>query len=129
MPLTRTNFADLCEQDLMDEISAGVPEGVQVDYKRDTYGRLDADVREFLKDVTSFANTAGGHLVIGVDESEGIPTAPLCALTAINVDEELQRFENLLNSGIEPRVFGIQMKAVQIAAGGVVIVIRVPKSW
>jgi predicted HTH transcriptional regulator len=33
--------------------------------------RADADVREFLKDVSSFANTAGGHLIIGMDEAGG----------------------------------------------------------
>jgi predicted HTH transcriptional regulator len=59
---------------LVEQISTGVPEGVLVDYKRDMYGRGDADVKEFLKDVSSFANTAGGHLIIGVDETGGIPT-------------------------------------------------------
>lgn len=127
MPLTRTNFFDLTEQDLLDEIAAGVPEGVHVDYKRDTYGRADADVREFLKDVSSFANTAGGHLVIGMDEIDGIPTA-LSGLL-INADDELQRFENLLNSAVEPRVFGIQMRPVRVSSGGIAIIIRVPQSW
>jgi predicted HTH transcriptional regulator len=47
-----------------------VPEGVLVDYKRSTYGRSDNDIMESLKDVSSFANTSGGHLIIGVDEKD-----------------------------------------------------------
>jgi hypothetical protein len=62
MSLSGTNFDDLSESDLSALIDAEVPEGLLVDYKRDAYGRGDADVKEFLKDVSSFANTAGGHL-------------------------------------------------------------------
>jgi predicted HTH transcriptional regulator len=80
MALSQASFDDLSERDLLDQIQAGVPEGVLLDYKSDIYGRADADVREFLKDVSSFANTAGGHLIIGIDESGGIPTA-IAALT------------------------------------------------
>lgn len=128
MPLTKINFDDIVEADLNDEIEAGAPEGAQRDYKRDAYGRADADVKEFLKDVTSFANTAGGHLIIGIDEDAGIPNAKT-PLPALDADTELQRLESLIASGIEPRIFGVRMKAVQIATGGVVIVIRVPQSW
>jgi hypothetical protein len=127
MPLTRINFFELSEEDLLDEIAASVPEGMHVDYKRDTYGRADNDVREFLKDVSSFANTTGGHLVIGMEAVKGIPTA-LKGLS-INTDDELLRFENLLNSAIEPRVFGIQMLPIPVSSGGVAIVIRIPQSW
>jgi hypothetical protein len=55
MALSNIAFEDIAERNLLDQIQAGVPEGVLVDYKRDMYGRSDADVREFLKDVSSFA--------------------------------------------------------------------------
>jgi Putative DNA-binding domain len=119
---------DLSERDLLDQIQAGVPEGVLVGYKRDMYGRTDADIREFLKDVSSFANTAGGHLIIGMDEAAGIPTA-ITPLIGIDSDQELQRLENMARDGLEPRVAGLRMKAVQINSGGIVIVLRVPKSF
>jgi hypothetical protein len=127
MALSNLSFDDLSEQDLIDQIQAGVPEGVLVDYKRDMYGRGDAEVREFLKDVSSFANTAGGHLIIGVDETGGVP-ACISALSG-DSDQELQRLENLARDGIEPRIAGLRMKAVPITAGGFVIVLRIPKSW
>jgi hypothetical protein len=127
MPLSNLSFDDLAERDLLDQIQSGVPEGVLVDYKRDLYGRTDADVKEFLKDVSSFANASGGHLIIGMDEAAGIPTA-LAPLSG-DRDQELQRLENLARDGLEPRIAGLRMKAASLAGGGYVLVLRIPKSW
>jgi hypothetical protein len=127
MALSSISFEDISERDLLEQIQTGVPEGVLFDYKRDMYSRGDSDVKEFLKDISSFANTAGGHLIIGVDETGGVPTG-ISALTA-DSDQELQRLENLARDGIEPRIAGLRMKAVPITAGGFVLVLRIPKSW
>lgn len=127
MALSNKSFEEISESDLNDQITAGVPEGALLDYKRDAYGRSDADVREFLKDVSSFANTSGGHLIIGIDEVAGVPTS-LSPLTG-DPDQELQRLENLARDGIEPRIAGLRMKAVPINGGGFVLVLRIPKSW
>ena len=126
MTLSTRNFEEISEQDLLAQIAAGVPEGILVDYKRDMYGGNDAGVREFLKDTSSFANTAGGHLIIGMDEAAGIPTA-LAPLTG-NADQDLQRLENLARDGLEPRIMGLRIRAVPVS-GGHIIVLRVPKSW
>ena len=66
MSIARTNFDEVSEADLNDLIVADVPEGLAIEYKRDPYGFSDADKKEALKDITSFANAAGGHLVIGM---------------------------------------------------------------
>jgi hypothetical protein len=58
MALSNKSFEEISESDLNDQLTVGVPEGVLLDYKGDLYGRSDADVREFLKDVSSFANTS-----------------------------------------------------------------------
>jgi Putative DNA-binding domain len=127
MALSNLNFDDLAERDLLNQIQAGVPEGVLVDYKRDLYGRTDADIREFLKDISSFANTSGGHLIIGMNETAGIPTA-LAPLSG-DSDQELQRLENLARDGLEPRIAGLRMKVVPLTSSGYAIVLRIPKSW
>jgi predicted HTH transcriptional regulator len=75
MPITRTDFDAVSEVDLDDLIQAKVPEGQTIEYKRNMYGSSDADKREALKDISSFANTVGGHLIIGMDEADGLPTA------------------------------------------------------
>jgi hypothetical protein len=127
MALANKRFEEISESDLNDQVTAGVPEGMLVEYKRDIYGRRDGDVREFLKDISSFANTCGGHLIIGMDENAGVPTGVIPIQG--DPDQELQRLENLARDGIEPRLAGLRMKAVPFAAGGFVLVLRTPKSW
>jgi hypothetical protein len=128
MALSNVTFEAVSERDLRDLVDTGVPEGILYDYKLQTYGRADADVKEYLKDVSSFANTAGGHLIIGMDEASGLPTG-LMPLSIPDPDQELQRLENLARDGVEPRIVGLRMKAVSLATGGVIIVVRIPKSW
>ena len=92
MALSNVTFEAIAERDLLDLIDTGVPEGILYEYKRQRYGGADADVKEFLKDVSSFANTAGGHLIIGMDEAAGLPTG-LVSLSIADPDQELLRLE------------------------------------
>jgi hypothetical protein len=115
------------ESDLQRLIEARVAEKRDIDYKRDTYGSRDQDYGEFLADVSSFANTAGGEIVIGMTEQGGLPTgvSPL----QIDADAEVLRLENIARSGLQPRVFGFAVRAVPIEAGGFVLVLRIPRSY
>jgi hypothetical protein len=56
-----------------------------IEYKRELPGRSDRDKKEFLADVCSFANTAGGDLMYGIVESGGTPQH-LVGIAADNVD-------------------------------------------
>ena len=128
MSIARTNFDDISESDLNDLIQAGVPEGLVIEYKRDPYGNSDAHKKEALKDITSFANSAGGHLIIGVKEAKGIPTE-LTGLQGVDPDALINRLESLVRDGVEPRIVGTRMRPVSLSRGGVAIVIRIPRSW
>ncbi len=128
MPLGNLNFDDITEKNLEELIDVGVPEGFSIEYKRDLYGKSDSDKKEALKDISSFGNSFGGHLIIGIEEDNGIPIA-IRGLQNINPDSEILRIENLMRDGIEPRITGIKVKAISIEAGGFVIVIRIPRSW
>ena len=128
MSLGNLNFDDISVNDLNELINVGVPEGLNIDYKRDLYGNSDNDKKELLKDISSFANSFGGHLIIGIEEANGIPIE-ISGLQNINPDTEIQRIENLTRDGIEPRITGLKIKSIQLDSGNHVLVIRIPRSW
>jgi hypothetical protein len=74
MALLHIRLAQIDEARLLALVAAGARESRTIDYKRTTYGNAHADYSEFLADVSSFANTAGGDLVLGMDATDGIPT-------------------------------------------------------
>jgi predicted HTH transcriptional regulator len=82
------------------------PLGRTLDYKRTIYGQSHADYSEFLTDTSSFANTSGGDLVIGMDATKnGI----LTAITALStpLDPEILRLEQVARGGLQPRIVNI----------------------
>ncbi len=128
MSIERANFDEISEADLIDLIQAARPEGLTIEYKRDPYGNSDADKKEALKDITSFANSAGGHLIIGMEEAKGVPTG-LTGLPNRDPDAEIGRLESMVREGVEPRIVGVRMRAICLSGGGTALVIRIPRSW
>jgi Putative DNA-binding domain len=122
------NFEAIGEKDLQALVSNGVGEGTGIEFKEESYGRADSDIKEFLKDISSFANTFGGYLLIGMAEKEGI-AANLKGISTPDIDAELQRFESLMRDGIQPRISGIQLKSISLASGAHAILFNVPRSW
>ena len=127
MALQDKQLEEIVEADLQALIDGGVAEGKEIDFKRDSYGNAEADRREYLADISSLANTAGGHLVIGMTEVAGVvSTKP--GLTG-NPDVERGRLEQMARDGLQPRISGLAIQPIPLANGNFVVVIRVPKSW
>lgn len=120
------NFDDIDEAIIQSLVAAGVPESVHLDFKRATYGTADADKKELLKDISAFANTLGGHLLIGIDEQDGAASAIVPVFP--DVDQELLRLEGIARTGVEPNIVGLRMRRVDVP-GGSVIVMYVPRSF
>jgi len=127
MALLHLPIETITEAQLGDLIQAKAAESLHIEYKRQTYGGGDGAHREFLADVSSFANARGGDLLIGVEAAKGVPSA--LSAFAGNADAELLRLDNMARGGLEPRISNLQMRAVPIAAGGSVLVIRIPRSY
>jgi hypothetical protein len=112
-----------------------VKEGRPLEYKEKLPGGTDGDKKEFLADVSSFANAAGGDLLYGVKEERdnagkttGIPES-VPGLPGINADAEIRRLENMIRDGIKPRIAGARLRTVDGFASGPVLLIRIPKSY
>jgi hypothetical protein len=127
MPLLNVPIERIDQGFLQELIDAKTMESRFIDYKRETYSGKDADKAEFLADVSSFANAAGGDLLIGMDSVAGVATE----LTPFvgNADAELLRLEQIARTGLEPRIPQLQLRAVPVEGGGAVLVIRAPRSY
>lgn len=103
-----------------------VTEGRTLEFKRDLPGGKDEEVKEFLADVTSLANTQGGDLIFGIEDDKGEATA-LPGVNVPDVDALLLRLENLLRDAVQPRL-PVRMKWVTFSGPEGSLIIRVPSS-
>jgi hypothetical protein len=127
MPLDTKRLADLTQDDILELITNGVEEGRGIDYKQALKIGTDGEKKEFLFDVCSFGNASGGHLVFGVAEKEGKPTATT-PLTVADCDAERLRIESLVGDGISPRL-AIELAFIPVTPRGYVLVMRIARSW
>src|SRR5271167_3539200 len=118
MPFSQKSASSISEADLLGLIEAQEAEGKEIEYKRDLPGRSDSDRKEFLYDLSSFANAAGGYLIFGMVEKKGLP-AELTGLTDLDPDGEIRRLEEMARDGIRPPIVGLQTVAIRLANGNV----------
>lgn len=118
------------EADILSLITNGVPESINLDYKRSaaldkTDHRSKANIS---KDVSAFANSAGGTIVYGVCEDGQLPTEIDGGVDAADISKEW--LENVINSTIQPRIDGIRINQVALSAhpGRVLYVVEIPQS-
>jgi hypothetical protein len=118
---------EVTEDDLVALIENQVREGRTIDYKRDLPGNSDGSKKEFLADVSSFANTSGGDLIFGMNEAEALPTEIVGAQSG-DLDMERQRLENIMASGLEPRI-RYEIRDVNCTGEKRVLILRMERSW
>ncbi len=92
------------ESDLQALVDNQVAERKTFEYKAVLPGNADADKKEFLADVSSFANASGGDLIYGIREQSGVPVE-LSGLELSDVDAEILRLESCIQTAIAPRLF------------------------
>ncbi|MEW6663898.1 MAG: ATP-binding protein [Thermodesulfobacteriota bacterium] len=127
MTIDQADFDVIAEQDLQQLVDARAPESLRLDFKLTHYGRSDSEKLELLKDISALANSHGGHLVLGVEETEGTATRLIGIDT--DVDAEILRMEQIARNGLEPPVPGIRIRAIPLSTGRKVLLVRVPRSW
>jgi hypothetical protein len=118
---------EISEADLDHLLANSVSEGKTIEYKRALPDNSDGDKKEFLADVSSFANTTGGDLIFGVNEERGLPTA-IPGLAFPDSDHEVRRLDSIINDGLEPRV-RYTIRVVQREANVPVLIVRTERSW
>jgi hypothetical protein len=120
------NLADILPADIEALIVNAASEGTTLEFKRELPGGSDDAKREFLADVSALANTSGGDILYGIDEEDG-SAAAITGIGITDLDAELLRLGNILNSGLEPRIRYSPL-VIRCAAGSVLL-LRIEKSW
>ena len=126
MTLRGKNLTDLVAADFDGLVVEGVDESTHLDYKEALIGGGSDDRKKFLADICAFANAQGGDLVLGVRQTSDAKAGAVVPLS-FDVDAEILRLENIISTGLDPKLFGVRVRAVPYGSGHV-IVLRVPKS-
>lgn len=132
---------EIIEADLQALIDAQVGERKTIEYKQ-SLPRYDdkekekvngksviEEKKEFLADVSALANTAGGYLIFGVKEQDGLPVE-LCGVQTKNADAEKLRLNSLLQDGLSPRIPGIEIETIEVSSKHTfAFIVHVPQSF
>ncbi len=112
----------------MDLIANGVRELKTIEYKLILPGTSNDHKKEFLADVSSFANASGGVVVYGMRE-EDATAVELVGLDLPSIDKEILRLEGIIRDGLDPRLPNVMIRPIALQSGRVSFLIRVPRSW
>ncbi len=120
-------------RDRIDQLIAdGVEENLTLDYKAaGSLAKTDSKRKEITKDVSAFANSAGGTVIYGVREHKSRDLRHLPEkIDPVNRAEYSKEWIEHVVQNIRPRVENIRIFSVEIdnAANSVVYVVEIPQS-
>ncbi len=128
MSLENKILKDVKISDLQNLINNEFEECKIIDYKEKLPGKSESERKEFLADVSSFANALGGHLIYGMKEVNSIPTE-ICGLEIDDPESPTLRFQEMILDGIRPRIFGVDIRFIPFQNNTYIIIIYIPRSW
>lgn len=119
---------DITIDDLQHLIDESFLEMKTLEYKEKLQTRTDGEKKEFLADISSFANSNGGDIIYGIREEDHLPKQ-LVGIEIDDLDKEINRIDQILLEGIRPRIPDISIHPIPISTNKYAIIFRIPKSW
>ncbi|MCH8009124.1 MAG: ATP-binding protein [Chloroflexi bacterium] len=120
------------EADLLQLVSEQADESLELDFKESgALQKTDGKKRDLSKDVSAFANSAGGTLIYGMIEDQETHAASALDDGFDPTDISKEWVEQVISSNIQPRISGVRIHAVDLSThnpGNVAYVVTVPKS-
>lgn len=130
----RENLELMSEEAIKDRIQTLIENEVKedrfIDYKQSLDIKTDSEKRELCKDVSGFANSLGGQLIYGIEEKNGKPVG-LCGFEIDNIDSFKLQIQNILSTGIQPRLTGYHVRIIPLETSRekYILIINIPRSW
>ena len=128
------NISEYTALDIQSLIDNKVPESKVLDYKRE----LNFDEKgkvEFIYDVSSFYNTDGGIMVIGLEEEKdeegrnnGIPKLPNANKPITNYDGLLLKIQESIRQSTNPAITNLSFSPIIKLSGSDIFIIGIPKA-
>lgn len=128
MNIFNKSLPNITEDDIKFLKSQEVLENKTIEYKKELPGNTTSEKKEFLYDVTAFANSSGGIIFFGIEENEGKPIS-IDGVKIDDIDKVILRFENIIRSGVTPRISNISIMAIELSNSNHIILVQVPNSW
>jgi hypothetical protein len=112
---------------LMTLITNQVAEAFDLDFKSEMYGSSDRDKRDAATDVAALANTAGGLLILGIEEDDQARASAAPGVVLSEADE--RRVRQIVGSNVVPMpVIDVLRITDPARAGHGLVLIAVPRS-
>jgi hypothetical protein len=110
-----TSLEALAPEHIRSLVTAAVQEAFDLDFKQALYGRADEDKRKLATDVAALANTAGGVIILGVEEDD---QARAIGAPGVSVsDAEVARMRQVVASLVAPMPTFDVLTIIDNAAG------------
>jgi len=98
-------------------------EQYDMEFKTTLNIKTESQKKEFLADVSSFANASGGDLIYGIVESGG-KAVGISGMPVLDADQVTLAAENLIRAGIDERI-AFDLRYYELGPGCFVFLIRV----
>ncbi len=118
--------SDIGEAELLSLV--GTTEDEWIDFKQVGYRKTGPDGIEVAKDVSAFANSQGGHIVLGVIEENDVAVG---FIDIAKPEDEIDHIRDNCLSKITPQVPGLNFAAIRVtfaAKQSTVVVVHIPPS-
>lgn len=108
------DFENIDIEDIKTLVANQVAEGLSLDYKVQNYDKTSGGKKELLKDITAFANSSGGDLIIGVGDDKYNQACFIKGIDTTNIAEEINRIEQIIYNGTEPKLNTFKVKYIKL---------------
>jgi hypothetical protein len=99
--------------DLEKIIQDKIPESLTIDYKSSPALNKTSDGRsELIKDITAFANSAGGQIIYGIVERNGTPMCLDSGVSIVDISPEWRG--QVVDTNSDPRIQNVEIKPIQV---------------